>query len=54
MIADGKLDLKPCISHRFSFERLPEALEFLANDRDSVTKIMIDMPGFEVAGATAT
>lgn len=41
-IADGKIDLKPCISHRFPFSELPKAMEFLDENRDEVTKIMID------------
>ncbi len=41
-IADGKIDLKACISHRFPFSELPKALEFLDENGNAVTKFMID------------
>lgn len=42
MVAAGKMDLKPCISHRFPFENLVEAFDLLTDKPDGVTKVMIE------------
>ncbi|MCE5189432.1 MAG: alcohol dehydrogenase catalytic domain-containing protein [Eubacteriales bacterium] len=43
MMASGKLDLEPIISHRFSFEQTPEALEFARTSHgQGRIKVMIE------------
>lgn len=36
MLADGRLDVEPLISHRFPFEQAPEAYKVLAEDRGAL------------------
>lgn len=43
MIADGRLDVKPLVSHRFSIERAEEAYAFL-NDATPPLGILFDYP----------
>ncbi len=41
-VAEGKIDLKPCISHRVAFQDLQEAFRLMIEERDVVTKVMVD------------
>lgn len=41
-IADGKLDLKPAISHRFPLVEIRDALQFIVDHRDQVNKVVLD------------
>jgi L-gulonate 5-dehydrogenase len=42
LIAAGKLDFKPAISHRYPFERAPEALAHAAEKPGEVTKCVLE------------
>ena len=42
MLADGRIDGSAMITHRFSFDRIAEAFDLVANYRDGVMKAMID------------
>ncbi|MFW5710304.1 MAG: hypothetical protein ACOCXW_02425, partial [Bacteroidota bacterium] len=42
MIASGEVDIKPMITHRFSFEQTKEAFDLVSNYQDGVMKAMID------------
>lgn len=44
LIADGTIDVKPLITHRFSFERVMEAYELHHNRGDGAIKIVVNMP----------
>ena len=41
LLASGKLDVHPLISHRFPFDRVVEAFEFSADHRAETIKVMI-------------
>jgi L-iditol 2-dehydrogenase len=40
-LADGRIDGKKLITHRFPFEQTPEAFEFTASHRDEVVKTIV-------------
>ena len=41
MIASGRVDLNPLVTHRFGLDRIEEAYELFANQRDGVLKVAI-------------
>jgi threonine dehydrogenase-like Zn-dependent dehydrogenase len=41
VIASNRLDFGPLITHRFELEKIEEAYELFANQRDGVLKIAI-------------
>lgn len=41
IVASGRIDLRPLVTHRFSLERIEEAYELFANQRDGVLKVAI-------------
>jgi threonine dehydrogenase-like Zn-dependent dehydrogenase len=41
VIASGRIDLKPLVTHRFTLDRIEEAYELFANQRDGVLKVAI-------------
>lgn len=41
IVASGRVDLRPLVTHRFPLERIEEAYELFANQRDGVLKIAI-------------
>lgn len=41
VIAQGRLDTRPLVTHRFRLERIEEAYELFANQRDGVLKVAI-------------
>jgi threonine dehydrogenase-like Zn-dependent dehydrogenase len=41
IVASGRVDLQPLVTHRFPLERIEEAYELFANQRDGVLKVAI-------------
>jgi len=41
VVASGRVDLKPLITHRYKLDQIEEAYELFANQRDGVLKIAI-------------
>ena len=41
VIASGRIDLEPLITHRFGLEQIEEAYELFANQKDGVLKVAI-------------
>lgn len=41
MVASGKVDVKPLITHRFALEQTLEAFETAKTGRDNAVKVMI-------------
>ncbi len=41
VVASGRVDLKPLVTHRFKLEQIEDAYELFANQRDGVLKIAI-------------
>ena len=41
MLASGRVDLAPMVTHRFSLDRIEEAYDLFANQRDGVLKVAI-------------
>jgi threonine dehydrogenase-like Zn-dependent dehydrogenase len=41
VIASGRIDLGPLVTHRFRLEQIEEAYELFANQRDGVLKVAI-------------
>jgi len=41
-IADGRIDVKPILTHRIPFERAPEAYELFAERKDGCIKVILD------------
>ena len=41
IVASGRVDLRPLVTHRFPLERIEEAYELFANQRDGVLKVAI-------------
>lgn len=44
LLASGKLNVAPLISHRFAFEDVVEAFEFAANHPSETIKVMVENP----------
>jgi threonine dehydrogenase-like Zn-dependent dehydrogenase len=44
MLAEGRLDLRPLVTHRFPWTELQTAFEFFRDRRDGAQKILIDFP----------
>jgi threonine dehydrogenase-like Zn-dependent dehydrogenase len=42
MIAQGRIDVTPLITHRFPFHRVQEAFETFAERRDGAIKVLVD------------
>ena len=45
MIAAGRIDPRPLLTHRFPLERISEAFDLVAAYRDGVVKAVIDVSG---------
>jgi threonine dehydrogenase-like Zn-dependent dehydrogenase len=41
VIAGGRIDLRPLVTHRFKLERIEEAYELFAHQRDGVIKVAV-------------
>jgi threonine dehydrogenase-like Zn-dependent dehydrogenase len=41
VIASGRIDLEPLVTHRFRLEQIEEAYELFANQQDGVLKVAI-------------
>jgi threonine dehydrogenase-like Zn-dependent dehydrogenase len=41
VIAAGRVDLKPLVTHRFKLDDIEEAYDLFANQRDGVLKVAI-------------
>lgn len=41
VIASGRVDLQPLVTHRFSLDQIEEAYDLFANQRDGVLKLAI-------------
>jgi alcohol dehydrogenase len=41
VLASARADLRPLVTHRFSLERIEEAYDLFANQRDGVLKVAI-------------
>jgi threonine dehydrogenase-like Zn-dependent dehydrogenase len=41
VVASGRVDLKPLVTHQFSLDKIEEAYELFANQRDGVLKVAI-------------
>jgi predicted dehydrogenase/threonine dehydrogenase-like Zn-dependent dehydrogenase len=53
MMAEGKLDVKPLISHRFSIDEAEKAYELIGGS-DSSLGILLQYPGIEISSAART
>jgi L-iditol 2-dehydrogenase len=42
MLASGKIDVKPLISHRYSLDKVIEAFDTARTGRDGAIKVIID------------
>jgi threonine dehydrogenase-like Zn-dependent dehydrogenase len=45
MIAQGRIDVTPLITHRFPFHRVQEAFETFAGRRDGAIKVLVEFQG---------
>ncbi|MBK8637498.1 MAG: bi-domain-containing oxidoreductase [Chromatiaceae bacterium] len=52
LLADGRLDVKPLIGHRFAFEEAPEAYALLSNDKGALG-ILLEYPEVPAAALRA-
>ena len=43
VIAAGRVDLKPLVTHRFKLDDIEEAYNLFANQRDGVLKVAISI-----------
>jgi alcohol dehydrogenase len=41
VVASGRVDLRPLVTHHFSLDRIEEAYELFAHQRDGVLKVAI-------------
>jgi threonine dehydrogenase-like Zn-dependent dehydrogenase len=41
VIANGRLDLKPLVTHRFTLDQIVEAYDLFSHQRDGVMKVAI-------------
>ena len=41
VIASGRVDLRPMVTHRFKLDQIEEAYELFAHQRDGVLKVAI-------------
>jgi threonine dehydrogenase-like Zn-dependent dehydrogenase len=41
VVAAGRVDLKPLVTHRFKLDQIEEAYELFAHQRDGVLKVAI-------------
>jgi threonine dehydrogenase-like Zn-dependent dehydrogenase len=41
IVASGRVDLRPLVTHRFPLDRIEEAYELFAAQRDGVLKVAI-------------
>lgn len=53
LMADGRLDVKPLISHRFMIQDAKEAYDLVSSDRPSMG-ILLEYPGVEITPASRT
>ncbi|MEP7244883.1 MAG: bi-domain-containing oxidoreductase, partial [Gammaproteobacteria bacterium] len=53
MLAAGKLDVRPLLTHRFALEAAPEAYELLATGSELHLGILLDYPEIEASQAIA-
>ena len=52
MMADGRLDITPLISHRFDIDDADQAYELVSNDEESLG-ILLKYPGIDIKRSTA-
>jgi threonine dehydrogenase-like Zn-dependent dehydrogenase len=43
VVGSGRVDLRPLVTHRFPLDRIEEAYDLFANQRDGVLKVAIDV-----------
>ena len=43
-IAEGRIGVRPILTHRFPFERTPEAYEMFADRKDGCVKVVVEFP----------
>jgi len=43
VVASGRIDLKPLVTHRFTLDRIEQAYDLLANQRACVLKVAISV-----------
>ena len=41
VVASGRVDLKPLVTHRFSLDQIEEVYDLFANQRDGVLNVAI-------------
>jgi hypothetical protein len=41
VVAAGRVDLKPLVTHRFKLDQVEQAYELFANQRDGVLKVAV-------------
>ena len=41
IVAQGRVDLRPLVTHRFPLEQIEEAYDLFTNQRDGVLKVAI-------------
>lgn len=41
VVASGRVDLRPMVTHRFTLDRIEEAYELFSHQRDGVLKVAI-------------
>jgi len=41
VVASGRIDLRPMVTHRFALDQIEQAYELFANQRDGVLKVAI-------------
>jgi threonine dehydrogenase-like Zn-dependent dehydrogenase len=46
LIGSGEIDVSTMVTHRFPFERAPEAYELAKSREDGAVKIVVEMPGY--------
>lgn len=43
VVESGRVDLRPLVTHRFTLDRIQEAYDLFANQRDGVMKVAVTM-----------
>ena len=43
VVASGRADLRPLVTHRFSLDRIAEAYDLFGHQRDGVLKVAISV-----------
>jgi threonine dehydrogenase-like Zn-dependent dehydrogenase len=45
LLASGRVDVKPLISKRFSLDEVPQAFEYVVENRETCVKAIVDISG---------